>query len=50
MCFLTRLKMAVLLAKFLWRRGGGGGGGGGGGLWAQTKLGSSRPIPSQLED
>ena len=26
MCFLTRLKMAVLLAKFLWGKGGGGGG------------------------
>ena len=24
MCFLTRLKMAVLLAKFLWGKGGGG--------------------------
>ena len=45
MCFLTRLKMAVVLAKFLWR-----GGGGEGGLWAETKLGSSRPIPSHLED
>ena len=43
MCFLTRLKMAVLLAKFLWGRGGGG-------LWAETKLGSSRSIPSHLED
>ena len=44
MCFLTRLKMAVLLAKFLWGKGGGGG------LWAETKLGSPRPIPSHLED
>ena len=26
MCFLARLKMAVLLAKFLWGREGGGGG------------------------
>ena len=42
MCFLTRLKMAVLLAKFLWGRGGG--------LWAETKLGSSKPIPSHLDD
>ena len=43
MCFLTRLKMAVLLAKFLWGKGGGG-------LWAETKLGSPRPIPSHLDD
>lgn len=45
MCeFFTRweLKMAVLLAKLFFF--------GGGGVGAKTKFGSTRPIPSHLED